>query len=222
MAVIDILTLRDGEFTNIVLDPATGISRESAVFCTLYPSDINSDDKTEVPRPVILQSGSNEDSACYLIEWKQYDLSGEAVSTLYTCHDLDDGWYLRLPDSWSEEIYMNRTTSVTSVTGEAAVTFYTRQTGQPLFRISALTGSGRDMRSLRGDRFIISRQMETIYTAELLDGSNDWESAMSEEEFIEECINTLTYYFDNEMLGESVNYNDIVSDTAKTYEMWTA
>ncbi len=36
------------------------------------------------------------------------------------------------------------------------------------------------------------------------------------------CINTLTYYFDNEMLGESVNYNDIVSDTAKTYEMWTA
>ena len=45
---------------------------------------------------------------------------------------------------------------------------------------------------------------------------------MSEDEFIEECINALTYYFDNEMLGESVNYNDIVSDTAKTYEMWTA
>ena len=45
---------------------------------------------------------------------------------------------------------------------------------------------------------------------------------MSEEECIEECINTLTYYFDNEMLGESVNYNDIVSDTAKAYEMWTA
>ena len=39
-------------------------------------------------------------------------------------------------------------------------------------------------------------------------------TTMTEEEFIEECINTLTYYFDN--------YNDIVSDTAKTYEMWTA
>ena len=47
-------------------------------------------------------------------------------------------------------------------------------------------------------------------------------SAMSEEEFIEECINTMTYYFDNEMLGESINYNDIVSDTAKAYEIWTA
>ena len=47
-------------------------------------------------------------------------------------------------------------------------------------------------------------------------------SAMSEDEFIEECVNTLTYYFDNEMLGDSVNFNDIVSDTAKTYEMWSA
>ena len=47
-------------------------------------------------------------------------------------------------------------------------------------------------------------------------------SAMSEEEFVEECVNTLTYYFENEMLGDSVDFNDIVSDTAKTYEMWTA
>ena len=47
-------------------------------------------------------------------------------------------------------------------------------------------------------------------------------STMSEDEFIEECVNTLTYYFDNEMLGDSINFNDIVSDTAKTYEMWTA
>lgn len=47
-------------------------------------------------------------------------------------------------------------------------------------------------------------------------------SAMSEDEFIEECVNTISYYFDNEMLGDSVNFNDIVSDTAKTYEMWTA
>ncbi len=47
-------------------------------------------------------------------------------------------------------------------------------------------------------------------------------SAISEDDFIEECVNTITYYFDNEMLGDSVNFNDIVSDTAKTYEMWTA
>ena len=45
---------------------------------------------------------------------------------------------------------------------------------------------------------------------------------MPQDVFVDECLETITYYFDNEMLGESVNYNDIVSDTAKAYEMWIA
>ena len=45
---------------------------------------------------------------------------------------------------------------------------------------------------------------------------------MSQDIFVDECLETITYYFDNEMLGESINYNDIVSDTAKAYELWTA
>ena len=47
-------------------------------------------------------------------------------------------------------------------------------------------------------------------------------SNMSKDEFIQECLKTITYYYDNEMLGESlsVNFDDLVSDTAKTYELW--
>ena len=40
------------------------------------------------------------------------------------------------------------------------------------------------------------------------------------EEFKEECINAIAYYFENEMLGLEINYNDIVSDTAAAYEIW--
>ena len=45
---------------------------------------------------------------------------------------------------------------------------------------------------------------------------------MPRDEFVEECLETITYYFDNEMLGGSLdaNYDSIVSDTAKTYELW--
>ena len=45
-------------------------------------------------------------------------------------------------------------------------------------------------------------------------------TVMPIEEFKEECIREITYYFDNEMIGLEINYNDIVIDMAKTYELW--
>ena len=47
-------------------------------------------------------------------------------------------------------------------------------------------------------------------------------TVMPLEEFKEECINLIEYYFDNDMIGLEINYNDIVSDTAKDYDMWRA
>ena len=45
-------------------------------------------------------------------------------------------------------------------------------------------------------------------------------TVMSLAEFKEECITIITDYFDNDMIGLDINYKDIVSDTAKIYEMW--
>ena len=45
-------------------------------------------------------------------------------------------------------------------------------------------------------------------------------TVMPLEEFKEECITIITDYFDNDMIGLDINYKDIVSDTAKIYEMW--
>ena len=44
-------------------------------------------------------------------------------------------------------------------------------------------------------------------------------TVMPVEEFIEECINVIEYYFDYEMIGLDINYRNIVIDTANTYEM---
>ena len=44
-------------------------------------------------------------------------------------------------------------------------------------------------------------------------------SVMTYDELKEECINLIKYYFDNEMIGLEINYNDIVIDMAKTYNM---
>ena len=47
-------------------------------------------------------------------------------------------------------------------------------------------------------------------------------SIMPLDEFKQECIDLIGYYFENEMIGLEINYNDIVSDTAKVYKMWEA
>ena len=178
MAVTDILTLRGGELANIVIDQTTGVSGEISPFCGLYPSDFNGDELTETPRAIPLPTSPNGDPVYRLIEWRQFDKSGESVDVLRTYHNTDDGWYLRVPSVWKNRFYAYRTVSQ----GEASVTFCLRENAQPFLRISALTGAGRDMRAVRNGRFIIGRRTETIYTAELPDNNADWEFSMTDEE----------------------------------------
>lgn len=176
MAITDILTLRNGEIANVALDKTTGVSSEISPFRSLYPVDFNGDGITETPRSIPLPSSPSGDSVCCLIEWRQFDASGKSAVLLRTYHNSDDGWYLRLPAAWTDRFYAFRTVS----TGEASVTFCLRNSETPFLRISALSGAGRDMRAVRGNRFILGRRTEIIYAAEILNA--DWEFSMTEEE----------------------------------------
>ena len=178
MAVTDILALRGGEIANIVIDQTTGVSGEISPFCSLYPSDFNHDDITETPRSIPLPSSPTGDPFYRLIEWRQFEMSGESVAPLCTYHNIDDGWYLRIPDAWADQFFAFRTVAP----GEASVTFCLRGDSRQFLRISALSGSGREMRAVRGNRFIIGRRTEIIYTAELPDADAGRGFSMTEEE----------------------------------------
>jgi len=188
--VTDILALRNGELTNIALSDVTGVSGEIAPFRSLYPADINSDGVTEVPCPVMLPGWSaDEDSGYYWTDWRGYDADGTAVTVLSTYHDVEDGWYLLLPETW-----WNQITVLRNVSGdEAAITFFLRDGEDvlPFMRISAITGSNRNVKAMRSGRFILSRQAETIYTAELLEANADWEFGVTEDE-VREAFNLIT------------------------------
>lgn len=177
-AVTDILALRGKEFVNLALDPATGASWEISPFYSLYPTDIDNDGKTELPRVVAPRTPAEELSSCRLVEWNRYDLDGSYDTALYTCHALEDNWYLRLPASWTNRVFVARSVNNTSVSGEAVVTFSIR--GTPFLRIYALTGSGREMKAVRGERFVLNRQAATTYAGELIPGG--WDNALSADE----------------------------------------
>ena len=176
-AVTDILALRNGELVNIVLSEATGVSGEIAPFYGLYPMDINGDGWTEVPVPV----SSDGAPPFHRIDWRAFGLDGEAQSAAATYHCVEDGWYLQLPESWVGRVETERST----VGGDAGVTFYVLNEegvrSAAILRITTLTGTGREVRATRGNRFSLSRQSDVIYTAELPE-SPPWDQSMTAEE----------------------------------------
>ncbi len=95
-AITDVLALRGGELTNLVLSAITGVSGEVSRFCSVYPMDINGDGVTEVPRTVTLQGEDADHAVSQRVDWISYDASGTASRVLSTYHDVADGWYLQL------------------------------------------------------------------------------------------------------------------------------
>lgn len=179
-SVTDVLTSRDGDLTNITLSDATGVSAEIAPFQTLYPMDIDGDGVTELPRPVSLPILEENQIAYQRIDWYTYAAQGTAALALSTFHDIEDGWYFLLPDSWRDQVMVSRCTD----SDEASVTFYIQGDGgpEPFMEITAITGSSRSVKAVRGGRFTLSRQAETIYTAELLEANNHWSGGMTEDQ----------------------------------------
>ena len=179
-SITDILAVRNEELTNISLSDSTGASTEIALFRSLYPMDINSDGITEVPIPEVLPDWDDGDSSYQRIDWRSYDAEGTGVPVLSTYHSIEDGWYLRLPDSWRDQILVTRSV----IPDEAYVTFYawTQEGIEPFLRISAITGNSRSIKASRGGRFTLSRQAETTFTAELLEANDTWEHGITEDQ----------------------------------------
>ena len=188
-AVTDILSVRNGELTNVVLSDLTGVSGEIAPFCSLYPSDINNDGLTEVPSPIQVSSMMETGAAYQRVDWYAYNAGGQSSLALHTYHDVEDRWYLRLPEEWLNHIWGGRAT----MPDEAAVTFYILdgEAMEPFLRITAITGSSRENRAVRGGRFLLSRQSEVIYTAELLDANDTWQYGVTADE-VREAFSLIT------------------------------
>lgn len=179
--VTDLLAVRNGELTNIALSDQTGLSGEIAPFASLYPIDINNDGATEVPSPVEIYGWSETGPSYQRVDWYAYDEAGQSHLELRTYHDMDDGWYLRLPEAWVDQIWITRTTSIDETTVTFAILDQDGMT-EPFLRITAITGSNRETRAVRSGRFLLSRQSEVIYTGELLDANGTWKYGLTADE----------------------------------------
>lgn len=190
--VTDILTVKNGELVNILLSDVTGVSSEIAPFSSLYPEDINGDGITEVPHPEPIPAWGNVgEDPCRRIDWYTYTSDGTKAAVVSTYHSVEDGWYLRLPDVWKDQILITRTAGTGGGHGHILLPGRQRGAATGCPADTKLTGSGREARATRGGRVILRRLPEIIYTAELLDTNGSWEYGLTEDE-VREAFSLIT------------------------------
>ena len=159
----------------------------------LYPTDINGDGVTELPQPLSVSAWTGWEWSTYQwVNWRSYDSAGTEKQVVSTYHNTEDGWYLQMPEEWRGRILVSRVTGqdeitvVFSILGEDP-----EEEPQPFLKITALTGSSREIKATRGGRIILRRQVERIFTAELLDANDTWEYGVTEDE-VREAFNLIT------------------------------
>ena len=181
---IDVVAYVGSKFVNAALGES-GVSREIIQgYAEINPTDINRDSVAELPSPYPLPSyGESASSNFWLIDWAQYDEQGHRNHVLTTYHNISDGWYLEIPESWRDQITISRNDQVT---GRREVVF-SRWRGEDqeprpflsIYRMASSRSSG-----LEEDGWIVLREEENItYAARFHRGG--WDSGLDEMDLLE-------------------------------------
>ena len=158
----DILVLEDG-----ILRNAAEKSEDVFLFNNLYPEDVNRDGIVELPEAVLYPVRDGEGENYYHINWRQYDSGGASEVVYRSFNDKPDGWSLVLPKEWDDTVTVERTVDA----GEATVRFFEWKDGakgDPFLAIRTYDTTAGGYRAMTGNRFLLVRQMNTIYSAEFL------------------------------------------------------
>lgn len=192
-AITDILTVREGELCNLLLSDVTGVSGEIVAYHGLYPMDINGDGIMELPQPITVSAWDGGTWSTYQwVNWRIYDSEGKETQVLNTYHNMEDGWYLELPEQWRGNVLISRTVGLDEVNVTFSILDNNHESEpQPFLQITTLTGSSREIKATRGGRIILRRQVERIFTAELLEPGKTWEYGITEDE-VREAFNLIT------------------------------
>ena len=191
---IDVVAWMDGELKDLTLD-RSGISREILQgYTEVLPSDINGDYILEIPSPSLLPSyGENYSADFWLIDWCQYDEDGHRNHVMTTYHNVSDGWYLEIPESWRDQITISRNDQVTGQR-EVIVSRWMGEDEEPepflsVYRIS----SSRGDQVTENGWFLLREEENVIYAAQF---HGTWDCGLDEQGLRDrvKTIQTSWYY----------------------------
>ena len=138
----------------------------------------------ELPSPYPLPSyGESSSSNFWLIDWVQYDERGRRNHVLTTYHNVSDGWYLTIPESWRDQITISRNDQVTG-RREVVFSHWRGEDKEPEPFLSVYRVSSSRSSDLEEDGWLVLREEENIiYAARFHEDS--WDSGLEEMDLLE-------------------------------------
>lgn len=182
--VIDVVSWLNGQLTNVSMGPE-GVSRELILgYTEINPTDINQDGVAELPSPFQLPSyGESASSNFWLIDWAQYDQRGKRNHVLTTYHNVSDGWYLTIPESWRDQITISRNDQVTG-RREVVFSHWLGEEREPVPFLSVYRMASSRTADLEEEGWTILREEENItYAARFHE--DGWNCGLDEMDLLE-------------------------------------
>ena len=182
--VIDVVAYRDGALVNISMGNE-GISREIIQgYTDINPTDINNDIVAELPSPYQLPSYEESASSNFwLIDWAQYDERGNRNHVVTTYHNVSDGWYLTIPESWRDQITISRNDQVTG-RREVVFSHWLGEEREPVPFLSIYRMASSRTSDLEEEGWTILREEENVtYAARFHE--DGWNSGLDEMDLLE-------------------------------------
>ncbi|MBQ7801147.1 MAG: hypothetical protein IJ375_02345 [Oscillospiraceae bacterium] len=169
--ITDVFALKDGRFTNVSFSNESGTSVQTLRNYYVYADDIDDDGVLELPSLITMASRDRSAATHYLIRWYAMTPDGEEVDKMYTFHNFDGGWYVRLDGHWASRIMVTQEGSTFSfcLWDEAF------QNYEKLMTVFALTGSGRDEAAVEDNRFVLYKADGVVYAAKLEAAAVSWD-----------------------------------------------
>lgn len=180
--VVDILTCREDGFSNITLDSETLRSEETIrTYTSVSGTDIDRDGVMEIPRPMQVPRAMGSTGDFWLLDWRQFDFRGRPHSVMTTYHNVTDGWYFVIPESWQDSLTISRKDSNTA--DERAILFCLyrgeEQTAQPFMILYKFTGTTQQNRVEQGNRQPLYTDASATYAYELFPAV--WDTGLTAE-----------------------------------------
>jgi len=170
--VTDVLTMHDGNFTNVSFDVSSRVS-ESTVRNRMASSDVNRDGIIKVPYIRLLLAQSDLDY--FAIDWYAFRNTGESTLALTTYHNNFDEWFLILPFDWREKVSVRRDDSVP---GERTIVFsyFTDPVGpyEDFLKIFRISGDDAEERATAENREWLATEGASTFAFELLAPPNSF------------------------------------------------
>ncbi len=165
--ITDVFAMADDHLDNISLNDESGQSAQTVRNYYVYSTDIDNDGIIEMPNTVPLEPLPEDPSSegQYRIVWYNLGPDGTRTDRLTTYHNFAEGWFLYLPEAWSEGLSVSKELSESGVSGTCFS--LTREDGSVhrMLTVFAVTGDSAVERAEAEGCFLLTQRGDVSYMA---------------------------------------------------------